>query len=58
MPSRLQALEPTASYSVIRHTDYAPDGPAVTVTGAELATASVALPHPASSMLLKYTRLH
>ena len=39
-------------------TNYAPDGPAVTVAGAELATAPVALPHPASSMLLKYTRLH
>ena len=57
MVSGLQALEPSAIYEVLRDTGCAPDKPAVTMTGAELAELQVTLPL-AASMLLKYTWQH
>ena len=56
MSALLQALDPNATYSVTKFTEYLADGPASNVSGADLATMPVSLP-VAGSMLLKYVRV-
>ena len=56
MPTRLQALVPDAIYAVTKSTDYLPDGPAIRISGTELAVMPITL-GVAGSMLLKYARV-